>query len=114
MKRHMLIAKAVAIASILGATVFASSAQAQPPIVTPPQIAPDYDPLAGISQAQHDAIVNYILLRTLKKSSHSGSSSTGGLGGTSETFVDVQADGSYYDPSLARRVSIVDGRSAER
>jgi hypothetical protein len=113
MKRHMLIAKAVAIASILGATVFASSAQAQPPIVTPPQIAPDYDPLAGISQAQHDAIVNYIL-RALKKSSHSGSSSTGGLGGTSETFVDVQPDGSYYDPSLARRVFIVDGRSAER
>jgi hypothetical protein len=112
MKRHILIAKAVAIASILGATVFASSAQAQPPIVTPPQIAPDYDPLAGISQAQHDEILGYIL-RSLKKSGHSGSSSTGALGGTSETFVDVQGDGSYFDPSLGHRVFVIDGRSAE-
>jgi hypothetical protein len=111
MKRHLLIAKAVAIASIIGATVFASSAQAQPPIVAPPQIAPEYDPLAGISQAQHDEILSYIL-RALKKSSHSSSSSTGALGGTSETFVDVQANGSYFDPSLGRRVFIGVSRSA--
>jgi hypothetical protein len=109
MKRHVLIAKAVAIASILGATVFASSAEAQPPIVTPPQIAPDYDPLAGISRAQHDEILGYIL-RALKKSSHAASSSTSAVGGTSETFVDVQADGSYFDPSLGHRVFSVDGR----
>jgi hypothetical protein len=112
MKRHMLIVKAVAIASILGATVFASPAQAQPPIVAPPQIAPEYDPLAGISQAQRDEILNYIL-RALKSSSHLGSSSTSALGGTSETFADVRADGSYYDPSLGRRVFIIDGRSAQ-
>ena len=30
---------------------------------------------------------------------------TGALAGTSETFVDMQEDGSYYDPSLGRRVS---------
>jgi hypothetical protein len=30
---------------------------------------------------------------------------TGALGGTSETFVDMREDGSYYDPSLGRRVS---------
>jgi hypothetical protein len=29
---------------------------------------------------------------------------TGALAGTSETFVDMRADGSYYDPSLGRRV----------
>jgi hypothetical protein len=29
---------------------------------------------------------------------------TGVLVGTSETFVDMRADGSYYDPSLGRRV----------
>ena len=29
---------------------------------------------------------------------------TGALVGTSETFVDVRADGSYYDPSIGRRV----------
>jgi hypothetical protein len=112
MKRYMLIAKAVAIASLLGATVFASSAQAQPPIVTPPQIAPEYDPLAGISQVQHDEILNYIL-RALKSSSYVGASSTGAVGGTSETFVDVQADGSYFDPSLGRRVLVHDSRSAK-
>jgi hypothetical protein len=28
-----------------------------------------------------------------------------GLAGTSETFTDMREDGSYYDPSLARRVS---------
>ena len=30
---------------------------------------------------------------------------TGALGGTSETFVDMRENGSYYDPSLGRRVS---------
>jgi hypothetical protein len=30
---------------------------------------------------------------------------TGALAGTSETFVDMRADGSYYDPSLGRRVA---------
>jgi hypothetical protein len=30
---------------------------------------------------------------------------TGAMGGTSETFVDMRDDGSYYDPSLERRVS---------
>lgn len=30
---------------------------------------------------------------------------TGALVGTSETFVDVRADGSYYDPSLGLRVA---------
>jgi hypothetical protein len=30
---------------------------------------------------------------------------TGGLPGTSETYVDMWEDGSYYDPSLGRRVS---------
>jgi hypothetical protein len=30
---------------------------------------------------------------------------TGALAGTSETFVDVRADGSYYDPSLGLRVA---------
>jgi hypothetical protein len=29
---------------------------------------------------------------------------TGALIGTSETFIDVRADGSYYDPSSGRRV----------
>ena len=29
---------------------------------------------------------------------------TGALVGTSETYVDVHADGSYYDPSIGRRV----------
>jgi hypothetical protein len=28
-----------------------------------------------------------------------------GLAGTSETFVDMREDGSYYDPSLGRRVA---------
>jgi hypothetical protein len=31
---------------------------------------------------------------------------TGALVGTSETFVDVWADGSYYDPEVGRRVSV--------
>jgi len=30
---------------------------------------------------------------------------TGGLAGTSETYVDMWEDGSYYDPSLGRRIS---------
>jgi hypothetical protein len=30
---------------------------------------------------------------------------TGALAGTSETYVDIREDGSYYDPSLGRRVS---------
>jgi hypothetical protein len=30
---------------------------------------------------------------------------TGALAGTSETFVEMRADGSYYDPSLGRRVA---------
>ena len=30
---------------------------------------------------------------------------TGALPGTSETYVDMRDDGSYYDPSLGRRVS---------
>ena len=30
---------------------------------------------------------------------------TGALAGTSETYVDMREDGSYYDPSLGRRVS---------
>jgi hypothetical protein len=30
---------------------------------------------------------------------------TGALAGTSETYVDMWEDGSYYDPSLGRRVS---------
>jgi hypothetical protein len=30
---------------------------------------------------------------------------TGALGGTSETFMDMRDDDSYYDPSLGRRVS---------
>jgi hypothetical protein len=30
---------------------------------------------------------------------------TGTLVGTSETYVDVREDGSYYDPSVGRRVS---------
>jgi hypothetical protein len=30
---------------------------------------------------------------------------TGALAGTSETYVDMWDDGSYYDPSLGRRVS---------
>jgi hypothetical protein len=29
---------------------------------------------------------------------------TGALVGTSETFIDLRADGSYYDPSIGRRV----------
>ena len=29
---------------------------------------------------------------------------TGALVGTSETFIDVRADGSYYDPSSGKRV----------
>jgi hypothetical protein len=29
---------------------------------------------------------------------------TGALVGTSETFIDLSADGSYYDPSIGRRV----------
>jgi hypothetical protein len=29
---------------------------------------------------------------------------TGALLGTSETYVDVHADGSYFDPSIGRRV----------
>lgn len=29
---------------------------------------------------------------------------TGALVGTSETFIDVRADGSYYDPSVGRRI----------
>lgn len=33
---------------------------------------------------------------------------TGTLVGTSETFIDVRADGSYYDPSSGRRVSRTD------
>jgi hypothetical protein len=32
---------------------------------------------------------------------------TGALMGTSETFVDVRGDGSYYDPSIGRRVAAV-------
>ena len=30
---------------------------------------------------------------------------TGALVGTSETFIDVRADGSYFDPSVGRRVA---------
>ena len=30
---------------------------------------------------------------------------SGALAGTSETYVDMREDGSYYDPSLGRRVS---------
>ena len=30
---------------------------------------------------------------------------SGALAGTSETYVDMRVDGSYYDPSLGRRVS---------
>jgi hypothetical protein len=30
---------------------------------------------------------------------------TGAMAGTSETYVDMREDGSYYDPSLERRVS---------
>ena len=30
---------------------------------------------------------------------------TGALVGTSETYVDVREDGSYYDPEVGRRVS---------
>ena len=30
---------------------------------------------------------------------------TGALAGTSETYVDMREDGSYYDPSLGRRLS---------
>ena len=30
---------------------------------------------------------------------------TGALVGTSETFIDVRADGSYFDPSIGRRVA---------
>jgi hypothetical protein len=30
---------------------------------------------------------------------------TGALAGTAETYVDMRADGSYYDPSLGRRIS---------
>ena len=37
---------------------------------------------------------------------------SGAVGGTSETFLDVRADGTYYDPSLGRRVFIADGRAA--
>lgn len=29
---------------------------------------------------------------------------TGALLGTSETYIDVRADGSYFDPSIGRRV----------
>jgi hypothetical protein len=113
MKRPTLIAKTVPIALVLGlATAFAPTTQAQPPVVPPRQPAPEYDPLAGITQAQHNEILNAIL-RALK-----GSSAIAGvaptqdgsvaLGGTSETFVDVRADGSYYDPSLGRRIAIAD------
>jgi hypothetical protein len=35
----------------------------------------------------------------------SGESTGPSLGGTSETYVDVREDGSYYDPSLGQRVS---------
>jgi hypothetical protein len=31
---------------------------------------------------------------------------TGSLGGTSETYVDMADDGSYYDPSLGERVFV--------
>ncbi len=31
---------------------------------------------------------------------------TGALMGTSETYIDVRADGSYYDPSIGRRVVV--------
>jgi hypothetical protein len=31
---------------------------------------------------------------------------TGALVGTSETYVDVREDGSYYDPEVGRRVSV--------
>jgi hypothetical protein len=31
---------------------------------------------------------------------------TGALVGTSETFIDLRADGSYYDPSIGQRVTI--------
>jgi hypothetical protein len=30
---------------------------------------------------------------------------TGALVGTSETYIDVRADGSYFDPSVGRRVA---------
>ena len=30
---------------------------------------------------------------------------TGALVGTSETYIDVRSDGSYYDPSVGRRVA---------
>lgn len=33
---------------------------------------------------------------------------TGALMGTSETFVDVRADGSYYDPSVGRRIVVAE------
>lgn len=35
---------------------------------------------------------------------------TGALVGTSETYADLRDDGSYYDPSLGRRVSLATGR----
>jgi hypothetical protein len=39
---------------------------------------------------------------------------TGVLVGTSETFADVRADGSYFDPSLGRRVSTPDASRREQ
>jgi hypothetical protein len=36
---------------------------------------------------------------------------TGALMGTSETYVDVHADGSYFDPSIGRRVVAAGSRS---
>src|SRR6266511_1453907 len=116
MKRHTLIARTFPIAIILAlATAFAPTVQAQPPVVTPPRLAPDYDPFAGITQAEHDTILNYVLRALRGSSTLPGLASTpqqsGALAGTSETFVDVQPDGSYYDPSLGRRVFIVAARS---
>jgi hypothetical protein len=117
MKRHTLIAKTLPIALILGlATDFASTAQAQPPVLSPPQLARDYDPLAEITQAQHDEVLNYIFQALKGRQALPGLGFTQdesvALGGTSETFVDVRADGSYYDPSLGGRFFIIDGRPA--
>jgi hypothetical protein len=38
---------------------------------------------------------------------------TGALVGTSETFLDVHADGSYYDPSIGHRVVVAAFRAPE-
>jgi hypothetical protein len=59
----------------------------------------------SFQQAQRDGYA--IALQSVSGASvNSSAREKGALAGTSETFTDMRQDGSYFDPSLGRRVSV--------